>query len=548
MTRDPVGDALPPAAPWLVLAALPLILAAFLSARPGGEVQAWMVVGAHIMIVGCLGLGIRRYRPSGVTVWTLLLAGQILYVAADAIFLLTPLWRPLPFPSRADIFYVLSYLVTFVALVQLARRRSPVRDRSTLLDSAIVTIGLSAVSYVFLLEPFFDAPDLDSLTRLTSFAYPVIDILLLAVFVRVAFTWRRATPAFLGLLGMLVIQLVTNFVYSTMQLDGSYSPVVKAGFLASWWLLCVGALHPSMRQLAEPAGRTSGSAPTRLWFLAGAAVLPPALIVVGVARESLEREEIAVLAVLSIVLFLLVVARVHGLMVNELRLRAQHAAAKERLGVMQDVTRLMERERAATAAEIHDGPVQHLPSLALQLARADLRLNRGDVAGGREISERVRVALEHEVGDLRRMMAGLHPPLLEHSGVEAAVRHLGSELAARTGCSVSVDASLSGRLATETEFVLFRVTQEALANVAKHAGARTVRVLLSQRPESIELEITDDGRGFEPVRTTTADGRHFGLSAMRERVGALGGSLHVASSPGLGTTLVATIPWEEDAR
>lgn len=136
--------------------------------------------------------------------------------------------------------------------------------------------------------------------------------------------------------------------------------------------------------------------------------------------------------------------------------------------------------------------------------------------------------------------------MLEHAGLEAAIRDLGGALTDRVECRVSVDAALETRLTAETEFVLFRVAQEALANVAKHADAATVQVRLGRRPGWADLDVVDDGRGFEPTEAGSANGRHFGLSAMRERVGAVGGSLKVASRPGGGTTLRASVPIEGD--
>jgi two-component system, NarL family, sensor kinase len=247
----------------------------------------------------------------------------------------------------------------------------------------------------------------------------------------------------------------------------------------------------------------------------------------------------------SVALVALVGIRLSVVVRQELQIRADHAAQTERIQVMQGVTRLMERDRAATAAEIHDGPVQHLPSLALHLARADLRLAQGDLVGGRAIAEQVREGLEEEVADLRRVMAGLHPPRLLQMGLEVAVRDLGGALAERAGCTVEVDATLGQRLDKETEFVLFRVAQEALANVAKHAQARTVRVHLGRKPGWAELDVADDGRGFEQGELGAGTEGHFGLSAMRERVSAMGGTFQVKSRLGGGTVLSARIPIEE---
>ena len=323
---------------------------------------------------------------------------------------------------------------------------------------------------------------------------------------------------------------------------------IGVGWLVAYGVLAAAASHPSATAPTRPAsGDESKGASRRISLLLVAAMTPMLVsdLIEGLTTREFDHNA---LAAGSLLLVALMGARVSGVVRRELDLRATHAVQSERIHMMQGVDPVMKQERALTAAEIHDGPVQHLPSMALQLARVDLRLARGDTQGARAIAERVREDMEREVEDLRRLMAGLHPPMLEHVGLEAAVRDLGCDLAARAGCSVSVDAVLEERLTTETEFVLFRVAQEALTNVAKHADARTVRVHLGRKPGWAELDVADDGRGFQPIEVGSADGRHFGLSAMRERVGALGGSLLVESRPGGGTTLTASVPVEGEDR
>ncbi len=146
---------------------------------------------------------------------------------------------------------------------------------------------------------------------------------------------------------------------------------------------------------------------------------------------------------------------------------------------------------------------------------------------------------------VRRVTEQLRPSLLDDLGLVPALRSLTESFAERAGIAVTLDApaALHG-LGRETELALFRATQEALANVARHAAARTVRVRLADGSGRLTLEIADDGRGlpadFDLARIEQAG--HLGLAGMRERIGALGGTADITGAPGAGVRVRLEIP------
>jgi GAF domain-containing protein len=184
-------------------------------------------------------------------------------------------------------------------------------------------------------------------------------------------------------------------------------------------------------------------------------------------------------------------------------------------------------ERNRLARELHDALTQSLFGLRL-------RLEAGDVAGAGSL-------LEEVFAELRSLIFQLRPPALEHEGlVPTLTKHL--ELVERTyGLDVALDADPVGPLAAETEQALFRIAQEAVTNVVRHADAAQVRVRLVRADGTVVLEVGDDGCGFDPhARAVSA--RRLGLVSMRERALGLGGRLDIDSTPGAGTTVRAEVP------
>jgi signal transduction histidine kinase len=138
-------------------------------------------------------------------------------------------------------------------------------------------------------------------------------------------------------------------------------------------------------------------------------------------------------------------------------------------------------------------------------------------------------------------MAELRPPALDEWGLAAALAQCASEFTRRTGTACDASAEPMPRLDANRETVVYRVVQEALNNVAKHARARHVAVHLGVRGETACLEVRDDGVGFEADHAPP-DQRHFGLVSMRQRVTAAGGTFTLRSEPGAGTAITVHLP------
>jgi signal transduction histidine kinase len=196
-----------------------------------------------------------------------------------------------------------------------------------------------------------------------------------------------------------------------------------------------------------------------------------------------------------------------------------------------------EQERRRLARELHDETGQALTSILLGLRPLEEALaehpGRAAVADLREL---VVTALQ----DVRRLAVELRPKVLDDFGLVPALERLSESFSEQTGIRVDFRSALGDeRLPSELETALYRLVQESLTNVVKHAHARRVSVSLSRKHASVAAVIEDDGAGFEP--SATAEGS-LGLIGMRERLGLLGGRLAIESSGGVGTTLVAEVP------
>ncbi len=206
--------------------------------------------------------------------------------------------------------------------------------------------------------------------------------------------------------------------------------------------------------------------------------------------------------------------------------RAELAAAQHEAG------RMAERQRLA--ADIHDTLAQGFTSILMliQAAQSDLGGSHPQAAGHLDLAART---ARENLAEARVLVADLTPRHLDGSTLAAAL----GRLAEAPGIDATFDLSGAPRaLPMATEVVLLRVCQEALANVRNHARARSAAVRLGYCPDTVSLEISDDGAGFDPARA----GAGFGLSGMRTRVTEAGGTLTVSSSPGAGTTVRATVP------
>src|SRR5215211_68931 len=226
------------------------------------------------------------------------------------------------------------------------------------------------------------------------------------------------------------------------------------------------------------------------------------------------------------------------------RLYAELAERENRLeDLLRKLITAQEEERRKVSYEVHDGLAQTAAG-AHQLLQAFARQHPPDSEKGRKDLERVLERVQQTVGEARYVIADLRPTALDDLGLGAAVR-LQVEKISNEGSQVDYEEALGDeRLPSEVETALFRVTQEALTNVYKHAPSARVKVILQRLDNSVHLHVRDWGPGFNPEKTPDGGGpgERLGLSSMRERVALLGGHLEVHSRPGEGTEIIAEIP------
>jgi len=201
------------------------------------------------------------------------------------------------------------------------------------------------------------------------------------------------------------------------------------------------------------------------------------------------------------------------------------------------VVEAQELERRRLARELHDETGQALTSILLGLKALEERF---DDPESRAATGELRELVVSTLQDVRRLAVELRPSALDDFGLVAALERLATSFAEQSGIAVDFQTSLAGeRLSGEVETALYRIVQESLTNVVKHARARHVSILLTRKSATIKAVIEDDGQGFDPAEGTLEG---FGLVGMRERLALLGGRLQVESRGEAGTTIAAEVP------
>ncbi len=203
-----------------------------------------------------------------------------------------------------------------------------------------------------------------------------------------------------------------------------------------------------------------------------------------------------------------------------------------------------EEERALLARELHDDVSQRLAVLAIDVGRAETAAEDEAQA---EAMQTVREGLVRLSEDVHSLAYQLHPSILEELGLAEALRAECERRSHRGRLDLSVDVDpLPDVVSKDTALCLFRVAQEALSNVARHADATAASVRLRRTDEGLLLAVADDGVGFDP--DVLVRGGHLGLASMRERVRLVSGTLDIESAPGSGTTVIAWAPAEGGSR
>jgi signal transduction histidine kinase len=262
--------------------------------------------------------------------------------------------------------------------------------------------------------------------------------------------------------------------------------------------------------------------------------------------------EFAVLVAVAIVLWRLIRDRRHNAEIRNLkrnraaillkheRMRRLDAQQKSR-SLSQRLLTAHEAERSYLARELHDDVTQRLARLAIDAAQ----LERGVSATLDGPTPRsMREELTRLSEDVHSLAYRLHPSLLEDLGLVEALRAECSRFSRQQSVRAELKArDVPEKIPRDAAFALFRVGQEALRNVARHARARNVQVSIALMDGGLHLAVRDDGVGFNPIQVESR--QSLGLSCMKERINLVDGELDIESAPGEGTTIIGWVPLKE---
>lgn len=214
---------------------------------------------------------------------------------------------------------------------------------------------------------------------------------------------------------------------------------------------------------------------------------------------------------------------------------------KRRQAFLRRLVELQEAERREIARELHDRVGQTLVALRINMHMVRSRLDEHDDPAIRGRNEESIELVESAFKSVQDVMYGLRPPMLDDHGLVASLEWHAKEVGRRSGLRIDVLGRADLRASADVELALFRIAQEALANVARHAGAKSVTIDVSTDAKSISLAIEDDGVGFSG-EDGLAERAGFGFISMRERAEAIDGTFAIASDEGKGTRIVVTVP------
>ena len=218
---------------------------------------------------------------------------------------------------------------------------------------------------------------------------------------------------------------------------------------------------------------------------------------------------------------------------NTTRIAALALDVTTRQRALEALLTAQEEERARISRDLHDQVGQSLTAILLNIN--DLQTNPTPTK-----LERLKTLTSQTLEDVRHISRDLRPTLLDELGLEAALKRFAREHAEKTNLSIDVLARLPERYNKNTEIVIYRVVQESLTNIIRHANAQHASIILTTNKNNMHLIVEDDGKGFDITNLNTT--QHVGLASMKERLELVGGSLRIESSVGRGTTISARLP------
>ncbi|MDQ1537433.1 MAG: hypothetical protein QOE58_1826, partial [Actinomycetota bacterium] len=277
---------------------------------PAYKSPLWTTLGLSAVVATVAG--VRRNRPRQPLAWYLLAAAELTFIAGDTSYnVLTEIMhQENPFPSVADLFYLLTYVLIAAGIFLIIRARSSSRDIPSLIDAMIITTGLGLLSWVYLIVPNFTADGLTTLQRIVSVGYPVGDVMILAMLARLiaggSLRFRSMRFLVTGVMGI----MAADVAYGLIQLNGEWAigTPVDMGWAVFYLAWGAAALHPSMGRLSDVAPLTNvGVGKVRLALLASVSLIAPGVLFTQSAMH--KGIPATTVALFSAALFILVLAR-----------------------------------------------------------------------------------------------------------------------------------------------------------------------------------------------------------------------------------------------
>ncbi len=546
--RRTPGSRWAPAAGVLVLGiGFALVYAIVIALAPRESYQKFLSYYAYQLVpIGTLALSLlplRRSRGSERIGWlalTMLLASWTVGDLTYSYYNLRLDTDP-PFPGVADAFYYLGYMAFLAALGLLTFPRKLVQDSRWVIDAAVVLVAGASLSWAFVVGPIVSDSGYSPRDAAVALGYPVFDfalvtVALLGLYASGGKASVRTVLIILSALALGVSDSIYAYMVTTVGYDSTANPT-DVGYILSYVLLAA--------CFVLPPSRATAAAPKHQSLLG---LLAPYIVATGlagmVAVRAINGELEPSLLVGGLAVVALVVGR-QGLTLREnlslyQQLERESAARRSLLDV---VVRTQEDERRRLAFDLHDGPLQALSFLANRIAAARKFTQRAETERAEKILREVEQALSVEVQELRVRMMELRPPALEERGLVEAIRDLAVSTSREGGLEVDISGTISRRPSEAIESMLYRVTQEAITNIRKHAKATHATVDLRESDGVLRLVVDDNGVGFEaPDLSQLAASGHFGMLGIVERVQMLDGTCAWRGGADGGACLEVKVP------